>query len=95
MREAGFVDVQALILPWPLGAAGSSYGSDYVASSLKNADHLIGHDGIILSGVEHREGKEGVPTMGEAKRIAEGALKEVETVGAIWRSILVVGKKPE
>lgn len=75
--------------------AGSAFGPDYVASSLKNASGLLGHGGVVASAVEHLQCKEGVPSSEEAKKIADGAMEEAQRVGAVWRTSLVVGKKPE
>lgn len=94
LREAGFVDIQAIITPWLFGAAGKHLGPEYVADSIKNFQLLLAHDGIALSTHVHCDAESGLPTPQEVKHITDGANREIETVGADLRTVLIVAKKP-
>lgn len=95
VQEAGFVDVQVLRTPWPIGAAGKHLGSQYVADSLENFRLLLGHDGLALSALAYYGTESGLPTPEQVKRITDGAYNEVKTIGADHRTVLIVAKKPK
>lgn len=94
LREAGFVDVRAIITPWPWGAAGKHLGAEYVADTIKNFKILATHDGVALSTLSQCGAVPGLPTPEEVKHLTDGAYKEMEAVGGDTRTVLVVAKKP-
>lgn len=97
VRDAGFVDVQAINYSWPFGPAGAHFGSQYASDSFDNIDSIIRPPGALGMTILKRldtHPAPGNPTQEEASATLHRVMDDVKRVGGAWQNVIVVGRKP-